>query len=51
MKSLDADLVQRTSSSNAGDQVMRLAIAAEALRCGLVTRATTSSVRGSSPIG
>ena len=32
IKSLDADLAQRTSSSNAGDQVMRLAIAAEALR-------------------
>jgi hypothetical protein len=32
MKSLDADVAQRTSSSNAGDQVMRLAIAAEALR-------------------
>jgi hypothetical protein len=32
MKSLDADLAQRTSSSNAGDRVMRLAIAAEALR-------------------
>ena len=31
MKSLDADLAQRTSSSNAGGQVTRLAIAAEAL--------------------
>jgi hypothetical protein len=32
MKSLGADLAQRTSSSNADDRVMRLAIAAEALR-------------------
>ena len=32
MKSLDADLAQRASSSNADDRVMRLAIAAEALR-------------------
>jgi hypothetical protein len=32
MKSLDADLARRTSSSNADDRVMRLAIAAEALR-------------------
>lgn len=32
MKSLDADLAQRTSSANADDRVMRLAIAAEALR-------------------
>jgi hypothetical protein len=31
MKSLDAALAQRTSSSNADDRVMRLAIAAEAL--------------------
>jgi hypothetical protein len=35
MKSLDADLAQRTSSSNAGDRVMRLAIAAEALRAAI----------------
>jgi hypothetical protein len=32
MKSLDANLAQRASSSNADDRVMRLAIAAEALR-------------------
>jgi hypothetical protein len=32
MKSLDADLAQRTSSANADDRVMRLTIAAEALR-------------------
>jgi hypothetical protein len=32
MKSLDADLAQRTSSSNANDRAIRLAIAAEALR-------------------
>lgn len=32
MKSLDADLAQRASSSNADDRVMRRAIAAEALR-------------------
>ena len=32
MKSLDADLAQRTSSATAGDRAMRLAIAAEALR-------------------
>jgi hypothetical protein len=32
MKSLDADLAQRASTSNADDRVMRLAIAAEALR-------------------
>ena len=32
MKSLDAALAHRTSSSNADDRVMRLAIAAEALR-------------------
>jgi hypothetical protein len=32
MKSLDADMAQRTSSSTAGDRAMRLAIAAEALR-------------------
>ena len=32
MKSMDADLAQRASSSNADDRVMRLAIAAEALR-------------------
>jgi hypothetical protein len=32
MKSLDADLTKRTFSANADDRVMRLAIAAEALR-------------------
>jgi hypothetical protein len=32
MKSLDADLARRASSSNADDRAMRLAIAAEALR-------------------
>jgi hypothetical protein len=32
MKSLDADFAQRTSSANADDRVMRLTIAAEALR-------------------
>jgi Mitochondrial inner membrane protein len=32
MKSLDADMAQRTTSSTAGDRAMRLAIATEALR-------------------